>query len=279
MTSIKTIRITADISVGSDIPLLIAGPCVIEGEDMILRHAEIISRIAAEVGMPFVFKASYDKANRTSHSSYRGPGLEEGLRILARVRKELEIPVLTDTHSVQEVKSAAEVVDIIQIPAFLCRQTDLLEAAAKTGKVVNVKKGQFISPDDVGNIIGKIVNAGGKRLMITERGSCFGYNRLIVDFAGLVKMRAHGYPVIFDATHSVQSPGGLGDRSGGEGWLAPYLAWAAAAVGIDGLFIEIHENPSEALSDGPNMIPLDSLKPVLTRFLKITEIGRRIADN
>lgn len=276
MTPARIIQIAADVNIGGDfLPLLIAGPCVIENEDMALGHAETIGRIATEVGMPFIFKTSYDKANRTSHKSFRGPGLKDGLRILSRIRTELGIPVLTDAHSETEIHAAGEVVDIIQIPAFLCRQTDLLVAAAKTGKCVNIKKGQFLSPEDMRNVIAKVVDAGGEKIIITERGSCFGYNRLIVDFTGLIRMREYGFPIVFDATHSVQSPGGLGDRSGGEGRYAPYLAWAAAGVGVDGLFIETHENPSEALSDGPNMIPLDRLKPVLERFLEISNVGGR----
>lgn len=240
---------------------------------MVLRHAEAISRIATDVNMGLIFKASYDKANRTSVSSYRGPGLDEGLRILSRVRDEVGVAVTTDAHSVPEIEAAGEVVDVIQIPAFLCRQTDLLIAAAGTGRVVNVKKGQFLSPDDVKNIIEKVVSAGGNRIMITERGSSFGYNRLVVDFTGIVHMRGYGWPVIFDATHSVQIPGGLRDRSGGESRYAPYLSWAAAAVGVDGLFVEVHEDPAKALSDGPTMIPLDRLKPVLERFIKIASSG------
>ncbi len=269
----QSFEIAANISVGSGVPLLIAGPCVIEGEEMALRHAENISQIAGEVGMPFVFKASYDKANRTSVRSYRGPGLDEGLRILSRVKDEVGVAVTTDAHSVPEIEAAGEVVDVIQIPAFLCRQTDLLIAAAGTGRVVNVKKGQFLSPDDVKNIIEKVVSGGGNRIMITERGSSFGYNRLVVDFNGIVHMRDYGWPVIFDATHSVQVPGGLGDRSGGESRYVPYLSWAAAAVGVDGLFVEVHEDPAKALSDGPNMIPLNRLRPVLERFIKIASIG------
>jgi len=275
----RSFKIAADVTVGGDsVPVLIAGPCVMEGEGMVMRHAEEIRRIASEAGMPFVFKASYDKANRTSIASYRGPGLDEGLRILAGVREEVGVPVLTDAHSVAEIKAVAEVADVIQIPAFLCRQTDMLTAAAKTGKCINVKKGQFVAPDSARYIIEKIVSAGGDRLMITERGSCFGYNRLVVDYTGLVRMRDFGHPVIFDATHSVQTPGGLGDRSGGEGAYAPYLAWAAAAVGVSGLFVEVHENPAQALSDGPNMIPLGNLKPILERFLKISSINHGKSD-
>jgi len=265
--------IAADIKIGGDShPVLIAGPCVIENEDMVYRHAEAIAQVAQEVGMPLIFKASYDKANRTSYKSYRGPGLKEGLRILASVKKRFNIPIITDSHSVYEIEAAGEVVDIVQIPAFLCRQTDLLVAAAETGKVVNVKKGQFLAPHDVGHIIDKIIQTGNEKIIITERGSCFGYNRLVVDFSGLVKMREFGFPIIFDATHSVQSPGGLGDKSGGDSEYAPYLAWAAAAVGVDGLFVEVHEDPAKALSDGANMIHLPNLKFMLQRFLRIASI-------
>jgi 2-dehydro-3-deoxyphosphooctonate aldolase (KDO 8-P synthase) len=271
--SVAEILITPDISIGGDAPtLLIAGPCVIESEKMALRHAEQIAQIADQVGIPFVFKASYDKANRTSGKSFRGPGLDEGLRILSRIKSELGIPIITDAHTVEEMAIAGEVVDIIQIPAFLCRQTDLIHAAARTTALVNVKKGQFMAPDDMRNVVDKLTEAGGQRITLTERGVSFGYNRLLVDFAGIVKMRQFGYPVIFDATHSVQMPGGQGDRSGGERHYAPYLAWAAAAVGIDGLFIETHEDPDSALSDGPNMIPIDELKPVIERFAQISNL-------
>ncbi len=267
----RRFEITEGIPIGGGSPpVLLAGPCVIEGEEMALRHAERISAIAGRLDIPYVFKASYDKANRTSIDSYRGPGIDEGLRILERVRSDLGIPVITDAHSVEEIKAAGEVVDIIQIPAFLCRQTDLLVAAAKTGKSVNVKKGQFLSPDGVDNIIQKIVDSGGERIMLTERGTSFGYNRLVVDFTGIVKMRDSGWPIVFDATHSVQMPGGLGDRSGGESRFVPYLAWASAAVGVDGLFLEVHESPDKALSDSANMIPLDKLEDILKRFVQIS---------
>jgi len=257
---------------GGGIPLIIAGPCVIEGEEMIMRHADQLAKMMRRLSAPFIFKSSYDKANRTSHRSYRGPGLEEGLRILRRVKEELGTPVLTDVHSTSEVNIAAEVADALQIPAFLCRQTDLIEAVGRTGRVVNIKKGQWIAPDEVENIIAKATDAGGERVMVTERGSAFGYHRLVVDYTGLVKMRGFGWPVIFDATHSVQTPGGAGDRSGGDRTLAPFLAWAAAAVGVDGLFVETHKDPDRALSDGPNMIPLDQLEAVLTRFLAISRL-------
>lgn len=264
---------------GGSLPVLFAGPCVIENESMVLKHAEKISAVAKSLKMPFVFKASYDKANRTSFDSFRGPGLQEGLRILQRVQQELGIPVLTDAHSVNEIIVAGEVVDVIQIPAFLCRQTDLLIAAARTNKTVNVKKGQFLAPDDTKHIINKIESSGGKKLILTERGTSFGYHQLIVDFTGLVKMRQFGCPVVFDATHSVQHPGGMGNKSGGDRRLAPYLAFAAAAVGIDGLFLETHETPDQALSDGPNMIPLKDLYPILKHFLQIANHPFRISSN
>ena len=266
----RSFPIAEGIHIGGEFPpVLFAGPCVIENERMVMEIAGKVSLIARTVGIPYIFKASYDKANRTSGTSFRGPGIHEGLRILEKVKKELNIPVITDAHSPEEFKMAGEVVDVVQIPAFLCRQTDLIIAAVKTGKVVNVKKGQFLSPDDVPNIIEKITTAGGERIIITERGTSFGYNRLIVDYTGIVKIREFGLPLVFDATHSVQSPGGLGGKSGGESKYAPWLAWAAAAIGIDGLFIETHENPDKALSDGPNMIPLDQLEQVLVRFMKI----------
>ena len=246
--------------------MLFAGPCVIESEQMVVSLAEKIAMIARNLGMPFVFKASYDKANRTSLHSFRGPGLRKGLEILQRVKNEVGVPVIVDAHSVPEIEAAGKVVDVVQIPAFLCRQTDLLIAAAQTGKTVNIKKGQFLAPQDMSNVIAKLSESGCERILLTERGTSFGYNRLIVDFAGLVRLRELGMPVIFDATHAIQLPGGSGDVSGGEGQYARFLAWAAAAVGIDGLFVEVHENPDAALSDGPNMIPLSELEAVLSRF-------------
>lgn len=269
----KKFEIAEGIHIGGESPfVLFAGPCVIESEAMVLSHAIKISKIAERLNLPLIFKASYDKANRTSGSSFRGPGLEEGLRILEKVQREIGLPVITDAHSVPEINAAGDVVDVIQIPAFLCRQTDLLEAAAKTGKPVNVKKGQFIAPDDVINIIGKITACGNSRVMLTERGVTFGYHQLVVDYTGIVKMRETGWPVVFDATHSVQSPGGLSGITGGDGQYAKYLAWAAAAIGIDGLFIETHENPSEAKSDAANMIPLTDLESILVRFKEISKI-------
>ncbi len=258
---------------GGNPPILIAGPCVIEGLEMILRHVEFLVELTGKLGIPFIFKSSYDKANRTSGRSFRGPGLDGGMEIFARIKRDFGIPILTDAHSVAEVETVGELVDVVQIPAFLCRQTDLLEAAARTGKTVNIKKGQWLAPEDVPYLIEKVNNAGGERVVITERGTTFGYNRLIVDYAGIVKMRSAGWPVIFDATHSVQTPGSSGNKTGGDRTLAPYLAAAAAAVGIDGLFVETHEDPDNALSDGPNMIALASLEPALRKFIVISKLS------
>ena len=253
--------------------VLIAGPCVIEGEAVTLRHAERIARIAAKLKIPYVFKSSYDKANRSSIKSFRGPGIKKGLQILAKVKKEFGLPVLSDIHNVEEVKPASEVLDILQIPAFLCRQTDLVTAAAKTGKIVNVKKGQFLSPWEVSNIIQKVESAGNDKILITERGHSFGYNNLVNDFRAIPIMRGFGYPVVFDATHSVQMPGGEGARSGGAPEFIPTLARCAVAAGADALFMEIHEDPAKALSDGTNMLTLNRLEKVLG---VLTEI-RRVA--
>ncbi len=257
-----TIRIRETLSIGGDAPLLlIAGPCVIESRELCLEIAEKLKNISEHTGFGFMFKASFDKANRSSLDSYRGPGLEKGLEILKEVKEALSVPVLTDIHDPSQARPAAEVVDMLQIPAFLCRQTDLITAAASTGIPVNVKKGQFLSPEEVVNIIAKAGEA--KRICITERGTTFGYNKLINDFTGIPKMRKLGVPVIFDATHSVQEPGGLGSASGGSREYVPYLARAAAAVGIDGLFIETHPDPEHARSDGPNMIPLSETESLL----------------
>ncbi len=257
---------------GGNPPILIAGPCVIEGLEMILRHAEFLVELTGRIDLPFIFKSSYDKANRTSARSFRGPGLDEGLEILAHVKREFGVALLTDAHSVAEIEAVGNLVDVVQIPAFLCRQTDLLEAAGKTGKTVNIKKGQWLAPDDIPFLVEKVQNAGGDRVIITERGSSFGYHRLVVDFAGIVKMREIGWPVVFDATHSVQTPSSAGGKTGGDRALAPYLAAAAAAVGVDGLFIETHEDPDKALSDGPNMIALACLEPALRKFIDISKI-------
>ncbi|MEM9399023.1 MAG: 3-deoxy-8-phosphooctulonate synthase [Verrucomicrobiota bacterium] len=250
---------------------LISGPCVLEDKTSALRIAKRLKKIADDLGFDLIFKASYDKANRTSVSSYRGPGLQEGLAILSEIKEKVEIPVLSDVHSVEEIAPAANVLDILQIPAFLCRQTDLILAAGRSGCAVNVKKGQFLSPNDINPIAKKLRKAGCKKYWITERGSTFGYNNLVVDMRGLVWMREQGHSVIFDATHSVQRPGGLGQATGGDGYLAPALARAAVATGVDGLFIETHPNPAESPSDGANMIPLAELPKVLRKIKAIHE--------
>ena len=260
----------APILVGSSQPLLlIGGPCALESEDIARTVARTLKELCGRLGINYVFKASFDKANRTSLDSYRGPGLKEGLAILARIRKELAVPVISDVHEVSQVEAAAEVLDILQIPAFLCRQTDLLVAAARTGKPVNVKKGQFVSPWDMENAVNKLRGAGGGKIMLVERGATFGYNNLVVDMRSLPVMRSFGCPVIYDATHSVQLPGGAGGSSGGQREFIVPLARAAMAVGIDGLFMEIHPQPEKALCDGPNSLPLDGIEPVLTQLLRI----------
>ncbi len=248
---------------------LIAGPCVIESRDHTLRHAEALRTICSKAGVPLVFKSSFDKANRTAGSAFRGPGLDEGLSILATVKRELGLPVLTDVHAADQCRAAGEVVDCLQIPAFLCRQTDLLLAAAATGRVVNVKKGQFLAPEDVGNVLGKITKSGNPHAMITERGVSFGYRTLVVDFTGFPTMRGFGQPLVFDATHAVQRPGGAGTSTGGDRSKVPYLARAAVACGVDGLFMEVHEDPDQAPSDGPNMLRLHDLPAVLDELVRI----------
>ena len=258
--------------VGSGQPLLlIGGPCALESAELARTVAGTMQEICGRLGINYVFKASFDKANRTSLDSYRGPGLTDGLALLGKIRRELQVPVISDIHDVTQVDAAAEVLDIIQIPAFLCRQTDLLTAAARTGKTVNVKKGQFVSPWDMKNVVAKIRGAGGKKLMLVERGASFGYNNLVVDMRSLPIMRSFGCPVIFDATHSVQLPGGAGGSSGGQREFIAPLARAAVAVGIDGLFMEIHPDPEKALCDGPNSIPLDQIEQLLRQILRIRE--------
>ena len=261
------------VTIGGGAPLaLIGGPCAIEDEKHALMTAERLATIAAERRVPFIYKSSYDKANRSSIHGYRGPGLREGLRILRKVRDTLRVPVLSDVHQVSEVAPAAEVLDVLQIPAFLCRQTDLIVAVAQTGKPVNVKKGQFLAAADMKNVVDKILSVGNRSILLTERGASFGYHNLVVDLRGLAVMRALGFPVVFDATHSVQLPGGAGDRSGGERQYVPALARAAVAFGIDALFMEMHEDPDRTLpdgrplSDGPNMLRIDDL-PRLLRAL------------
>ena len=256
-------------------PVLIAGPCVIEDEDETIRLAERISRLSITGKFVFVFKASYRKDNRSSVASYRGPGLEEGLRVLAKVKDAVGCPVLSDVHSVEETEIASEVLDVVQIPAFLSRQTSLLEAAGRRARAVNIKKGQFLSPDAVGLAIQKVQNAGGRNVIVTERGTTFGYNDLVVDFRGIPRMKAFGCPVVFDVTHSLQRPGGLGDRSGGEPALASAMSRAAAAMPCDGLFIETHFEPERAMSDSASMLPFSELQGLLEGAYAVFELVRR----
>ncbi len=271
---VKTVNV-GNISIGKGRPLvLIAGPCVIESAESAMEHARAIKGIADKLGMPFIFKASYDKANRSSISSFRGPGPEKGLKILGRIRDEVGVSVLSDVHSVEEVEQAADVLDVIQVPAFLCRQTDLLVKAASTGKCVNVKKGQFMSPWEMYNVVIKLESAGNKNILLTERGTTFGYNTLVNDFRSIVIMGQTGYPVVYDATHSVQMPGGKGTASGGESEYALPLSKAAVAIGCDALFVEAHKEPAKALSDGPNMIKLSELENYLTEVKKIEKAVR-----
>lgn len=249
--------------------ILIAGPCVIESADLCLGVARALKRACARLGIFYVFKASYDKANRTSGKTFRGPGIEGGLEILSRVRASAGVPVLTDVHTESQAVAAAHVVDILQIPAFLCRQTDLISAAVRTGRIVNLKKGQFLSPTEMGEVLAKAKDAGGRKLLVTERGTTFGYNNLVADMRSIPIMRTFGSPVIFDATHSVQLPGGAGQSSGGQREFAPVLARCAVAAGADGLFIETHPQPDRALSDGPNMIPLADMPVLLKGLLRV----------
>jgi 2-dehydro-3-deoxyphosphooctonate aldolase (KDO 8-P synthase) len=254
---------------------LIAGPCVIENP----RHPHLVAarvkRITEELGIPYVFKASFDKANRSSLNTYRGPGIERGLEILAAVRERHRVPVLTDVHEVEQVERTAAVADVLQIPAFLCRQTDLVVAAAATGRVVNIKKGQFMAPWDMKSVVEKALSTGNGRVMVTERGTSFGYNNLVVDMRAFPVLRSFGVPAVFDVTHSVQRPGGLGDRSGGDAHLIDTLAPAGVAAGIDGLFMELHENPDRALSDGPNAYRLGRLRGLLRRLLRVQAAAAR----
>ena len=252
-----------NVTIGDGSLALIAGPCVIESQEICYQVGTEVEALCEELKIPYIFKASFDKANRLSVKSPRGPGMDEGLAILAEMRSSLGVPVLTDVHEVCQVEKTAQVVDILQIPAFLCRQTDLLLAAAETGKPVNIKKGQFLSPHDMRNIAEKVTSTGNEQVMLTERGVSFGYGNLVVDMRSLPIMRSFGFPVVFDATHSVQRPGGLGTSSGGDREFVPHLVRAACAVGIDALFIEVHPNPESALSDAATMLPLDSLRTVL----------------
>lgn len=249
--------------------LLLAGPCVLESEEIAWKVAGEMQRICSGLGITYVFKASFDKANRTSLDSFRGPGIEKGLRLLNRIRQEIGVPVVSDVHDISQIEAAAAVLDIIQIPAFLCRQTDLLVAAAHTGKVVNIKKGQFVSPWDMKYAVDKVKGAGNSRVLLTERGACFGYNNLVVDMRSFSAMRSLGCPVVFDATHSVQLPGGAGGSSGGQREFIPPLARAAMAAGIDGLFMEVHPDPDRAKCDGPNSWPLDRTEQLLKQLLAV----------
>jgi len=254
----------------------IAGPCVIESEEIVFKTAFALKEISQNLKIPFIFKSSYDKANRSSIKSYRGPGIKKGLEILNKVKKEFEVPVLSDVHSVEEVKIVKDFLDIIQIPAFLCRQTDIIVEAAKTGKPVNVKKGQFLAPWDVKNIIEKIKSTGNEKIIITERGTSFGYNNLVVDFRSFPIIRSMGVFVVFDATHSIQLPGGAGTCSSGQREFIPYLSRAAVACGVDGLFFEVHPDPEKALCDGPNMIPLKDFKNLILTLLEIHNTVKKL---
>jgi 2-dehydro-3-deoxyphosphooctonate aldolase (KDO 8-P synthase) len=266
--------------VGPGCPLvLISGPCVIENYETTRQIAAALKEITAGLQIPFIFKASYDKANRTSVNAFRGPGLVDGLSVLAEIKKEFEVPILSDVHRISEIDAAARVLDIIQIPAFLCRQTDVLTAVAQTGKPVNIKKGPFLAPWDISNVVQKITSTGNRRILITERGTMFGYNNLVVDFRGFMIMRRTGYPVIFDATHSVQLPGGAGTSSAGQRDFAPMLARAAVAAGVDGIFMEVHPDPERALCDGPNSLKLDTIYDLLAQLKSIHRTVNRIPES
>jgi 2-dehydro-3-deoxyphosphooctonate aldolase (KDO 8-P synthase) len=268
----RTVNV-GNVSFGEGQPLaLIAGLCVIESRDICLELAGKLALLAEKERIPLVFKASYDKANRTSHTSFRGPGLEEGLKVLAEVKQETGLPVLTDVHTVEEVSRAAEVADALQLPAFLCRQTDLIQELGRSGRVVNIKKGQFLAPWDIERVIAKVTSTGNEDILLTERGASFGYNNLVADMRSLLIMRETGYPVIFDATHSVQRPGGAGDRTAGDGQWAPALARAAVATGCDGVFVETHVDPEKALSDRDNAIPFADLAAMWKQLKSIHEI-------
>ena len=264
-----------ELRLGGTAPLfLIAGPCVIESAAHAQRMAERVAKVAADAGVPYIFKASYDKANRSSMAAYRGPGVGEGLRILGKIRKELQVPVLTDIHEAAQAEAAAEVADILQIPAFLARQTDLLLAAAKTGRIINIKKGQFLSPWDRGNVAEKVASSGNRKIILTERGASFGYNNLVVDMRTFPVLRKLGYPVVYDVTHSVQLPGGQGPASGGQPEFIEPLARAGVAAGVDGIFLETHDNPAAALSDGANALPLEQLPQLLGRLKELSALVR-----
>ncbi|MEK5382171.1 3-deoxy-8-phosphooctulonate synthase [Niallia sp. FSL W8-0635] len=275
MTQVVSLNDT--ISFGGKEPfVLIAGPCVIEDEKLIMETAEQLKELTTKLNIPFIFKASYDKANRSSIHSFRGPGIEKGLEMLAKVKETFNVPVTSDVHEPVQAMAAAEVLDILQIPAFLCRQTDLLVAAAETGKIVNVKKGQFLAPWDMKNVVTKLRESGNEQILLTERGSTFGYNNLVVDMRSLITMQELGVPVVFDATHSVQIPGGNGTTTGGKREFVPYLSRAAAAVGISSIFMEVHPNPDNAMSDGPNMVNLAELEEVLKPIVEIDALVKNL---
>ena len=264
-----TVKI-GDLVIGSNSPLaLVAGPCVLENFESAFAIAVFLKTLTKELNMPFIFKASYDKANRTSMHSFRGPGLEDGLAILQKIKTELNVPILSDIHRIAEIESAAQVLDIIQVPAFLCRQSDLIKEISQTQKPVNIKKGQFLAPWEISNVVEKITATGNQQILITERGTMFGYNNLVVDFRSIMIMREIGYPIIFDATHSIQLPGGAGKSSGGQREYAPLLARAAVAAGVDGIFMEVHKDPDRALCDGPNSLKLDDLQGILSQLQEI----------
>ena len=269
---VREVKITDTITVGNSEIFLIAGPCVIESEDLVMEVAGKMKEITEKQGIKYVFKASFDKANRTSINSFRGPGLEKGLEILSRVKSKYNLPIATDIHEPWQCKEASKVIDILQIPAFLCRQTDLLIAAAETGKAVNIKKGQFLAPWDMKNVIKKFEEVGNHNIMLCERGTTFGYNNLVVDMRALLEMRKLGYPIVFDATHSVQIPGGQGETTGGNREYVYPLMRSAAAIGIDGIFAEVHPDPDNAMSDGPNMLRLDKIEEVLKSVKKFDDI-------
>ena len=275
MSQVKAFSLESLRAIANNQLFLIAGPCVIESETHARMIAERAVKIAADAGVPYVFKASYDKANRSSVDSFRGPGLSEGLRILGKIKSDLRVPILTDIHEPAQAAFAAEVADILQIPAFLARQTDLLVAAAKTGRVVNIKKPQFVSPWDMKNAVEKVESTGNKNIILTERGASFGYQNLVVDFRSFPVLKKYGYPVVFDVTHSVQLPGGQGHASGGQPEFIEPLARAGVAAGVDGIFLETHDNPAKALSDGANALPLAELPGLLARLKEISELVRR----
>jgi 2-dehydro-3-deoxyphosphooctonate aldolase (KDO 8-P synthase) len=273
----RQIILNEQIKFGGNTPfVLIAGPCMLESEQLVMETAEKIKEITTKLNIPYIFKGSFDKANRSSIYSERGPGIEKGLEMLAKVKETFDLPVTSDIHETHQAEAAGQVLDIIQIPAFLCRQTDLLVAAAKTGKIINVKKGQFLAPWDMKNVVTKLRESGNDQILLTERGTTFGYNNLVVDMRSLVTMREMDVPVVFDATHSVQIPGGNGTSTGGKREFVPYLSRAAAAVGIDAIFMEVHPDPDNALSDGPNMVKLENLEEVLKPIVEIDRLVKQL---